>query len=193
MRPGSFDKAVSLIRKLGQDEQFVLIAVDGHSAAGKSTLARKLQTTLAGVQLVHGDDFYRVMPETERFDLNASEGYRRYFDWERLEQQVLSPLAARQEAHYRVYNWATGALGDTKVVQPRGIVIIEGVFSARPELRDYYDAIFLVNTEEKIRAQRQQQREDAPAWVSRWDAAERFYLETHKPHTYADLVIRLES
>ena len=192
MRSDSFDEAVSLISKLAQGEQLVLIAVDGHSAAGKSTFARRLQHTLLGAQLVHGDDFYRVMSETERFDLDASEGYRRYFDWERLEQQVLSPLAARQEARYRVYNWETGVLGDEKVVQPRGTIVVEGVFSARPELRGYYDAIFLVSTEEKIRAQRQQQREDAPAWVSRWDAAERFYLQTHRPHTYADLVVSPE-
>ncbi len=187
---GSFDEAVSLVRKLGQGGQPVTIAVDGHSAAGKSTFARNLQTTLSNVQLVYGDDFYRVIPETERFNLNASEGYRRYYDWERLERQVLSPLAARQEARYGVYNWATGALGDTKASQPRGIIVVEGIFSARPELRSYYSAIFLVSTRAEIRARRQQQRGDASAaWLGRWDAAEKFYLETHKPHTYADLVI----
>ena len=155
--------------------------------------ACNLQNTLPDAQLVHSDDFYRVMSETERFDLDASEGYRCYFDWERLERQVLSPLKARQEAHYRAYNWETGMLGDAKVVQPLGTVIVEGVFCARPELRSYYDAIFLVNTDEEIRIKRQKQRGDASeAWLGRWDAAEKFYLETYQPHAYADLVIALE-
>ena len=188
-----FDAATVLIKRLYRNKQPVLVAIDGHSAAGKSTLARNLQNTLANVQLVHGDDFYRVMPETERFDLDASEGYRRYYDWERLERQVLHPLAVQQEAHYEVYNWETGVLGTEKVVRPRGVVIVEGVFSARPKLRGYYDAIFLVEAGEKTRAHRQQQRGDAPeAWLARWDAAEQFYIETHQPQLYADLVISPE-
>ena len=189
MRSGDFAEATSVIRKLTGGERPSLIAIDGHSAAGKSTLAAELQTVFPDIQLVHGDDFYRVMPETERFDLDASEGYRHYFDWERLEQQVLRPLAVQQEACYSVYNWETGVLGAEKVVRPRGVVIVEGVFSARPELRRYYDAIFLVETNERIRAERQKQRGDETAWLARWDAAEKFYLETHRPHTYADLVI----
>ena len=191
-RLADFNAAAALLQSLRQGRELILVAIDGHSAAGKSTLAAGLQALCPEVQLVHGDDFYRVMPETERFDLDASEGYRRYFDWERLEQQVLRPLATLQEARYSVYDWATGALSDTKIVRPLGTVIIEGVFSARPELRRYYDAIFLVETNERIRAERQKQRGDETAWLARWDAAEKFYLETHRPHTYADLVIAPE-
>ncbi len=152
MKSEQFDDAVALLKKLYRDEQFVLVAVDGHSAAGKFTFARKLQAALRDVQLVHGDDFYRVMSKTERFKLAAPQGYRRYYDWERLEQQVLAPLAARREARYRAYSWETGTLRDAKVVQPHGTVIVEGVFCARPELRSFYDAIFLMDTGAETRA-----------------------------------------
>lgn len=192
MRLDSLDDAALLVAELGRVKQPALIAIDGHSAAGKSTLARALQEVRRDVQIVYGDDFYRVMPETERFGLDASTGYKRYYDWERLERQVLAPLINGQTAHYRAYNWKTGALGDWKAVQPYGAVIVEGVFSARPELRGYYDAIFLVETEEKTRAWRQKQRADAAdAWLERWDAAEKHYLKTTELHAYADLIISL--
>jgi len=71
MRPGSAEDAVSLVKELYRLEQPVLVAIDGHSAAGKSTLARALQSRIENVQIVCGDDFYRVMPEAERFGLDA--------------------------------------------------------------------------------------------------------------------------
>ena len=192
-RLADFDAATALLQRLHRGRELTLVAVDGHSAAGKSTFAARLQTVFPDIQLVHGDDFYRVMPEPERFSLDAPGGYQNYYDWERLECQVLHSLAAQQEAHYEVYNWATETLEDKRIVQPRGMVIVEGVFSARPELRSYYDAIFLVETKETTRAQRQKKRGDASdAWLERWDAAERFYLETHQPCTYASLVVVLE-
>lgn len=39
-----------------------MVAVDGHSAAGKSTFAAALAACTAAA-LVPGDDFYRVMDE----------------------------------------------------------------------------------------------------------------------------------
>ena len=135
MSSGNVADAVSLVKELSGVEQPALIAIDGHSAAGKSTLARTLQGAIRDVQIVCGDDFYRVMPETERFGLDASTGYKRYYDWERLERQVLVPLINGQTVRYRAYNWETGALGDCNVVHPHGIIVVEGVFCARPELR----------------------------------------------------------
>lgn len=193
MRPGSTQDAVSLVKELSRVEQPVLVAIDGHSAAGKSTLARALQSRTENVQIVYGDDFYRVMPETERFSLDAHAGYRRYYDWERLARQVLVPLTNRRTARYRAYDWETGTLGSWKVARPYGTILVEGVFSARPELRSYYDAILLVETDRNAREQRQRQRADAPdAWLSRWEAAEKHYLETSRLHTCADLIIRAE-
>lgn len=193
MRPGSIEDAISLIEELYRVKQLVLVAIDGHSAAGKSTLARALQSQGENVRIVYGDDFYRVMPETERFSLDAPAGYRRYYDWERLERQVLIPLTNQQTAHYRAYDWGTGTLGESREVTPYGTILVEGVFSARPELRSYYAAIFLLEARQEVREERQSQRADAPdAWLNRWEAAERHYLETSRLHTYADFIIRAE-
>ncbi len=103
---------------------------------------------------------------------------------------MLEPLSAQQTARYRAYDWTTGALGDYKELGPHGTILVEGVYSARPELRRYYDACLLVETPQRAREERQERRADASeAWLGRWDAAERYYLDRY---SYADLVVHTE-
>lgn len=167
-----------------------LIAIDGHSAAGKSTLAQIIANTLPNVSIVHTDDFYRVMGAGIRAQLDAQGGYERYYDWQRLEAQVLAPLAAGQIARYQKYDWAANQLGQWDEVHPQGVVLVEGCYSARPNFRPYYSLIVLVEADADLRDQRQQQRADAPEWWPRWDAAERYYMQTARPREYADFVLR---
>lgn len=73
---------------------------------------------------------------------------------------------------------------------PTGLVIIEGCYAARPELRGYYQAIVVVEAQEATRQQRQRLRADAtPEWLDRWDAAERYYMDHAALLTYADLIV----
>jgi uridine kinase len=80
IRTGKPEDAVLLVASVSETKRLVLVAIDGHSAAGKPTLALILQSTLESTT-IHGDDFYRVMPETERSQLGPAGGYNRYFDW----------------------------------------------------------------------------------------------------------------
>jgi uridine kinase len=167
-----------------------LVAIDGHSAAGKSSLARRIQQALAGVAIVHTDDFYRPLAETKRASLNAEGGYNWYYDWQRLEAQVLRPLSQGDSGRFQKYDWDANRLGGWAEVEAKGVILVEGCYAARPELRRYYDVVVLVRTSAELRAQRQQARADAsPAWLERWDAAERYYMENQRPWSYADLVV----
>ena len=180
---------LALINKR-QTKPLLLVAIDGHSASGKSTLANTLAALLPHVTIVHTDDFYRPTAEVERFALTAEAGYQRYYDWERLAAQVLKPLSAGRQSCYHRYDWSTNQLGAWVTLPTTGIMLVEGCYAARPELKAYYDLIVLVETSAAQRLQRQQARADAtPAWLARWDAAERFYLSHAQPQLYADLVI----
>ena len=155
----------------------LFIAVDGHSAAGKSTLANKLLATFDKAVLICTDDFYRVMDEETRFKLTPEDGYALYYDWQRLKQEVLIPLSTRKAAEYCVYDWDNNQLGELKQVESAEYIIVEGCYAARPELSHFFDIIILVETSAIERQQRQAERNDASSdWLKRWDAAENFYL-----------------
>jgi uridine kinase len=167
-----------------------LVAIEGHSAAGKTSLAKVVAESFSDVTVIHMDDFYRVMNVEERERLDARRGYELYYDWQRLEQDVLKPLSQGQAGSYQCYEWTSNKLSDeTVTVEPRGIVIVEGCYSARPELRHYYHATFLVETSAEKRLERQRERANASdEWLEKWDAAERYYMKHHQPQSYVDLI-----
>jgi uridine kinase len=166
------------------------IAIDGHSAAGKSTLAQHVAASLRKAVIVYTDNFYRPMNEEKRFKLNAQEGYDYYYDWQRLKQEVLQPLSVSNVAEFRVYDWQHNQLGDWKRIEPTQFIIVEGCYSARPELEPFFNIVVLVETLPQERQRRQAKRNDATqAWLDRWDAAERFYIETTKLQSRADVVV----
>ncbi len=166
----------------GRSERPLLVALDGHSASGKSTLAKRVKEGLEEVTLIHTDDFYRVMPERARATLTPPEGYAKFYDWQRLREQVLEPLRKNRVARYQHYDWTANLLGDTVEVEPKGIIVIEGCYSSRPELRPYYHLTIHVETPQPLRMARQKERHDYDAiWVARWEAAEAFYFSNYPP------------
>jgi uridine kinase len=172
----------------------VLLSVDGHSASGKTSLARAVLAARPGATLVHTDDFYRPMEADVRAALDAAGGYAGYYDWQRLEAELLRPLRSGHWARFRRYDWDRNELDDWSEIGPTGLVVVEGCYSARPELRAWYDAVVLVVSSPAERARRQHKRNDAsPEWLARWDAAERHYMEEYRPEAYADAVVSGES
>ncbi|MFD3451008.1 uridine kinase [Streptomyces sp. NPDC058691] len=174
-------------------EGFALIALDGMGGSGKSTLAGAL-AELGGAVVVHGDDFYRPMDAEERARLDPVQGYHRYFDWQRLREEVLAPLAGGCEAAYRRYDWSTGALAPDEIhtVSRSGLVVVEGVCTARPELADHYDLVVHVDTprEESLRRLRERGHDHGPIdWESRRRLAEEHYLAVTRLQERADLVL----
>lgn len=180
---------VEAIRDRVAGAEVFVVAIDGMSAAGKSTFAEQLEGQLDAA-VIHGDDFYRDMPERARRELSAVEGVDRYFDWERLREEALLPLRQGRAAAFRPFDWARGeGLADVVTIEPRRVVVIEGVYSARPELRDLVDLAVLVETSTDERQRRRRTRHDAHDWEYRWDAAERFYFASVRPRDEFDVVV----
>jgi uridine kinase len=169
----------------------LVIALDGPSAAGTTTLAAGLGLRLSA-SVVAGDDFYRDMPEQQRWDLTAAQGAEEYFDWQRLRHEVLEPFRSRRTAEYHPFDWlAGGGLDDrTVTVLPAPVLIVEGVYTARPELRDLVDLAVLVETPAEERRRRLVIRGHGnDSWWPRWGAAEDHYYAAICPRESFDLVI----
>lgn len=88
------------------------------------------------------------------------------------------------------YDWAKQELAETIEVDPRQIVIVEGIYSTRPELRDHYDLRIWVETSQAKRMRRQIARgENTSQWIKRWAAAEMFYVDTFLPSQSAHAIV----
>lgn len=169
----------------------VVVALDGYSGSGKSTLAQRTAAAHGGIVVV-GDDFYRVMRDTDRWALAPADGVALYFDWQRLRDEALAPLRAGDVAAFRPYNWAAGrGLHPAPVtIGPATLVVVDGAYSARPELAQFADLAVLVDTPEDVRAVRLAERGHGnDAWHSRWNAAETHYFRQIRPPASFNLVV----
>jgi uridine kinase len=168
-----------------------VVGIDGVGGAGKSTLAGRLVAGIPHAGLLSGDDFYREMPDGERAGLRPEEGYQRYFDWQRLRREVLVPAReGRRELVYRRYDWPAGRLGGVVRRPMPEVLVVEGVYTLRPDLADLLDVTVWVSVGQPARQRRLLERgQDSAEWIRRWAAAEDHYTETVRPWLAADLVV----
>ncbi len=169
----------------------LIVGIDGAGGAGKSTLARGISDAFPGrVSIVRCDDFYRPLIDAQYSRLTPEEAYENYFDWQRLRDEALIPLRGGKSARYRRYDWSTDRIAEWIEVESREIVLVEGVFSTRPELRPLLDVAIFIETPREERIRRMSARpQGSTSWMDHWMAAEDWYLEHIAPHRRADLVI----
>lgn len=116
-------------------KQSFLIAVEGRCAAGKTTLAQKIQT-LTECNVIHMDDFY--LPFSKRTEQKMAQPGGN-MDFERLLFEVLLPLKNGANAMYRPYDCHNDTFLQSKELNAAAPTIIEGSYSCHPSLQKYYD------------------------------------------------------
>jgi uridine kinase len=163
----------------------LVVAIDGHGAAGKSVLA-DAAGRLLGASLVHVDDFFREAGSTA----GAGESpMAAYYDWMRLRRQALEPLRRGERASFRAFDWETNAyLPGQVTVDPAQLILVEGVSSTTASLADLVDRTVLVMTPESERVARLHERIGDEVWDDAWLAAERSYFAA-RPAGWFDLVV----
>lgn len=112
----------------------VRVAIDGPCASGKSTLGAVLEAVY-GCPVIHMDDFF-LRPEQRSPERLAQPGGN--VDYERFDQEVLSPLCEGTPAHYRPWQCGVGSFGPELVVEPTPLLVVEGCYALRLDLRDRY-------------------------------------------------------
>jgi uridine kinase len=178
----------------------IVIALDGRSGAGKSTMAATLVDHLPAT-VIPTDDFFAADITNAGWDeRTAAERARDAIDWRRMRESALEPLLAMRPARWHPFDFSAGMRADgtygmaPKAVrrEPAPVVILDGPYSARPELADVIDLCVLVNVSASTRLARLAAREHPAflaAWHDRWDAAEAYYFATVRPPATFDLVV----
>ncbi len=192
------DTVVAAVRKLQNNRQSPLvIALDGRSGVGKSTLAALIAPRF-GATIVPGDDFFAGGTDAWWAQRTAREKVDECIDWQRLRDEALIPLRAGHAATWHPFNFATGVgvAPSSEHRDPASIVIIDGVYSARPELRDLIDLAVLVELpDDQARRRRLLDREGERfmnSWHALWDEAEDAYFTSLCPRASFDLIIQVD-
>lgn len=180
----------SLLRdKLGTHASPIVLALDGRSGVGKSTLAAQLSHRF-DAQLIAGDDFFQGGPEL-RLE-SAEELARLCIDWRRV-HAALSSLRSGRAFQFHPFDWNAfdGSRCEQALqLQPRPLIIHEGVYSGRTELRDVTDFRLLLQADDAMREERLRQREgEIGDWERQWLRAEAWYFEHEAPASSFDLVV----
>ncbi|WP_105616310.1 uridine kinase family protein [Vallitalea okinawensis] len=185
-----YKKLADYLNMVIKERGLIIIAIDGPGGSGKSYFSDNLNRHLHKCQIIHFDDFYLESDS----ECHTSSEIGSSFDWTRLESEVLIPLKKEKKAFYRKYDWIEDKVIGNYEVIPEGIIIIEGVYSSRIELRDYYDYKIWVEADYQLRLNRGIERdgdEMREKWEEEWMPKEIKYIASkiHNPRENADIII----
>jgi uridine kinase len=183
--------ACSLIERRKTEDKRLFVAIDGGAGAGKSMLARGIRDQLRSVSILRTDDFFRPLNEHPIVRMAPEKLYELYFPWQRMRDEALAPLRRGESAKFQKYDWSTDRLKEWVTVEPAEIVLVEGVYSSRPELRPMLDATIFVEApgDERLRRVLAREPNTKGDWITPWMSAEDWYLNQIRPQDTSDLIL----
>lgn len=154
-----------------------LVCLDGPAGAGKTTLAAAVADLAPTAVVVHCDDLLRGWDGLPGLADTVTE--------------LLLPLSVGRPGQWRRWDWLADGWAETHVVEPGGLLVLEGVGSWSPAIAPWVGALVWVEAPSDLRLARGIARdgeEIRPHWL-RWrhDEADLFARLATRDH--ADLVL----
>ena len=157
-----------------------ILAVDGRSGSGKSTVAALLHRSVPASAIVHTDDVA---------------WHHSFFDWsDLLVEGILKPLRNSRAVSYRPPGWdKRGRPGAIQVAAGLDLVIVEGVGASRTEVMPWIDRALWVQSDlveaERRGIARDGGTEEARDFWREWGAQEFDFLQRQRPWERATVIV----
>ena len=198
-------KVIAAIRQLLSCQPGpIVVALDGGSGAAKSTLALLIENQV-NAALIQVDDFFAAdIPDSHWDEFSVEERLKYVFDWRRLRESAIEPLLAGEPAKWYAFDHESGlrpdgtcgTQTDPTERNPADVILLDGAYTACPELADLVDLAILVDVPVEQRHVRLEAREDEgflEQWHRKWDPVESYYFTQVRPRSSFDLVVKLDT
>jgi uridine kinase len=185
----------------------IRVAIDGIDAAGKTTMAQDLVSPLEAVgrPIIRSsiDHFHNPARVRHRRGSTSAEGYYRdSFDSSGLVEALLAPLGPGGSLQYRreIFDRRRDSPIDAplETASPDSVLIFDGVFLHRPELRAHWDFSIFLRADFAVSVGRAEQRdlelfgsisEIRRRYQMRYLPGQRLYLAECQPEQLASIVV----
>lgn len=180
-----FDKLDSRLEK-GR----TVLAIEGGSASGKTTLADLLKQRYDAT-VFHTDDFF-LQPYQRTPERFAEVGGN--LDRERFLSEVLTPLKEGKTIEYKRFDCSAMTLSEAEIITPEKLVIIEGVYSMHPAFRECYDLSVFLDIPKDLQRERILKRNPVRAqrFFDEWIPLEDRYFDKMQIKQKCDIVIEIK-
>ena len=169
---------VEAVRRAGpRAGRTLVVAIDGRSGAGKTSLAAALRERLQA-PAVSLEDLY-----------GGWDGLERGIDL--LVAAVLEPIAAGRPAQVPRYDWIRGEWAAPVTLQPPDVLIVEGVGAGAARARRWESVLVWLEVPTSVRKERAIARDGdtfAPYW-DQWAAQEDLMLARERTPSRADITV----
>lgn len=183
-------------------DQPYIVAIDGIDAAGKSVLAGELAEALRdrGIPVSEAsiDGYHNPRAVRMVRGRDSPEGfYRDSFNLGSLKKNLLDPFRAGGEYRLHMFDYRVDSPDPSMLYEfkPGTVLVFDGVFSLRPDLRRYWDlTIYLsITKEESLRRGVERgpgdKEELSRRYKARYIPGQRLYQKEARPEETADIVV----
>lgn len=169
------------------NNQIILIAIDGHCTSGKTTLSKYLSEKY-DCNIFHMDDFF-LRPEQRTEERMKEIGGN--VDYERFYEEIIIPLRSGKEFSYKPYDCHNKNFKKAISVIPKKLNIIEGSYSMHPRLSSNYDFKIFLNITEDLQRKRILNRckDLHHNFFNLWIPLENQYFTEYKIKEKCDIII----
>ena len=182
-----YTRLIPLLRRVCPDRSQI-IALDGRSASGKTTLAADL-SAVTGAAVIHMDDFF-LPPALRTAERLAVPGGNVHY--ERFIADVLPHLKEEAAFSYPRFDCGIMALNGEQQVPAGALRIVEGAYSCHPALGDYMTLRAFSDIDPAEQQRRILARNGPESWErfrTRWIPLEEAYFEAYRLRERADLLL----
>ena len=170
------------------DNSPYVIAIDGMSASGKTTLGKLLHDEFPDSNLFH-IDVYFLQAHQKTPERLAEVGGN--VDYERFREEVMIPLKAGKSFAYRPFSCKTFTLSEPVAVMPKQLNIVEGTYCMHPYFGDVYDLKLYLSIDPDLQKMRIYQRPQhvQERFFTDWIPMEKRYFDFCQIPEQADIQV----